>query len=284
MPPATSPEVMQVFFVTRKPGLSRDEMQRYWREVHGPLTVQMENHLGYTAYEQWHTVGAASDPASEAGRSRTPRGIPHEHEFDGMSILWYKDMAAWEAAWLNNGAWSPERAECARLLLEDNRSFVDLARSPGYVMQLRYEGGPLARTHPALLPASVKRRVTVFSLARPQGVSREDFQSRWREDHGPIVEGVMGDFGGVKYQQMHTIKPSRLPQLHVDAGMPCARKIPSPPSPPALPACGEDLTETAEQGVRGDAAHVDRHQRCPTRPRQGLGCGADVDCRRARVP
>ena len=35
-----------------------------------------------------------------------------------MSILWYKDMAAWEASWLNNGAWSPERVECARLLLE----------------------------------------------------------------------------------------------------------------------------------------------------------------------
>ena len=46
-------------------------------------------------------------------------------------------------------------------------------------------------------------------------------------------EGVMGDFGGVKYQQMHTVKPSRLPQLHVDAGMPCAESPPFPPFPPA---------------------------------------------------
>ena len=89
-----SEEVIQVFFVTRKKGLTRKEMQRYWKDVHGPLTVQMEKHMGFTLYEQWHALDDEGDANSPAGKQRKPRSIPHDREFDGMSVLWYKDLAS----------------------------------------------------------------------------------------------------------------------------------------------------------------------------------------------
>ena len=38
-------------------------------------------------------------------------------------------------------------------------------------------------------------------------MSREEFQTRWRDVHGPIVEANLAAMGGVKYMQLHNEAP-----------------------------------------------------------------------------
>ena len=47
MPPVVSEEVIQIVLNKRQEHLTRAEYQRYWRDVHGPLTGQ---HSKYTLF------------------------------------------------------------------------------------------------------------------------------------------------------------------------------------------------------------------------------------------
>lgn len=44
----------------------------------------------------------------------------------------------------------------------------------------------------------------VFCLRRRKGLSREEFQRYWREQHGPLMAKNMAAFDARKYQQWHT--------------------------------------------------------------------------------
>jgi uncharacterized protein (TIGR02118 family) len=109
-----------VFCARRLPHLSRAEFQRYWRETHGPLVRQHAAALRIRRYVQVHTL---DDPLQQA--LRDSRGGPEA--FDGVAELWWDsrddlarpDDAAWRAASL--------------ALLEDEKRFIDLARSPLWI-------------------------------------------------------------------------------------------------------------------------------------------------------
>ena len=65
-----------VYALRRLPHLSREEFQRYWREVHAPLVAERASVLGITRYVQCHTlvyadVAHASFQTRNAG-SREP--------------------------------------------------------------------------------------------------------------------------------------------------------------------------------------------------------------------
>lgn len=71
-----------VGFVRRKPGMSVEDFQRHWREVHGPLGAAVP---GLRRYVQSHTRLSAYT----SGR---------EPAWDGVAIIWFDDSAALRAA------------------------------------------------------------------------------------------------------------------------------------------------------------------------------------------
>ena len=110
-----------VFCVRRLPHLSLEEFQRYWLETHGPLVRSHAKTLRIKRYVQVHTLDT---PANEAMRRSRDTG----ETYDGVAELWWdsiEDMASASA--------SPEGRDAWRALLEDERKFVDLARSALWV-------------------------------------------------------------------------------------------------------------------------------------------------------
>ena len=107
-----------VFCLTRKDGLSREEFQRYWRETHAPLVASHAETLKIRRYVQVHTL-----PAEAQAQTRASRNAPEE--FDGVAELWWE---SWDD--LARNAADPDAQAASAALLEDERRFIDLERSP----------------------------------------------------------------------------------------------------------------------------------------------------------
>jgi uncharacterized protein (TIGR02118 family) len=113
-----------VFCLKRLPSLSLAEFQDYWLNTHGPLVRSHAETLRIRRYVQSHTIGNAGVQQALAAS----RGAPEP--FDGVAELWwdtFEDFAA--------GAATPEGRDASRALLEDERKFVDHARSPLWVSE-----------------------------------------------------------------------------------------------------------------------------------------------------
>lgn len=107
-----------VFCLHRRDGMSREEFQTYWRETHAPLVASVAETLNIRRYVQAHTM----DAALNAGL-RASRGGPDE--YDGVAELWWDSLESLAAP----GQTEEGRAAGA-MLLEDERRFIDLSRSP----------------------------------------------------------------------------------------------------------------------------------------------------------
>ena len=110
-----------VFCLRRLPSLTREEFQRYWLERHGPLVRSHAQALGIRRYVQTHTLGGPTNAVLQASR-----GGPDE--YDGVAELWWDGPEALAAATA-----TPEGRAAGAALLEDERRFIDLARSPLFV-------------------------------------------------------------------------------------------------------------------------------------------------------
>ena len=106
------------FCLRRLPHLSREEFQRYWFDTHGPLVRKHAEALRIQRYVQTHTLlGDAADSL------RATRGGPPA-------------TTAWPSCGGTARRTSPPRLtppaarEAGRILLEDERKFIDLANSP----------------------------------------------------------------------------------------------------------------------------------------------------------
>jgi uncharacterized protein (TIGR02118 family) len=110
-----------VFCLRRLSTLSRADFQRYWREQHGPLVRRHAPALRIRRYVQLHTL---DHPLQDA--LRASRGGPEA--FDGVAELWWDSPEDLEAT-----LQEPAGRQAAAELLEDERRFIDLARSPLWV-------------------------------------------------------------------------------------------------------------------------------------------------------
>jgi uncharacterized protein (TIGR02118 family) len=105
------------FVLRRLPSLSRAEFQTYWFETHAPLVASVKDVLRIRRYVQLHSL-----PPELSEVFRQSRGGPEG--YDGVAQLWwdsFDDMAQRD---------DPKAAEAGRLLLEDERKFIDLPNSP----------------------------------------------------------------------------------------------------------------------------------------------------------
>ncbi len=106
------------FCLHRLPHLSRAAFQHYWREKHAPLVAQQREALRIRRYVQMHSASTELNELIRAGR-----GAPEM--FDGVAELWWESVQELEAAMQ-----SPAGQAAGLVLLEDERKFIDLARSP----------------------------------------------------------------------------------------------------------------------------------------------------------
>jgi len=113
------------FCLHRLPHLSREAFQSYWFEKHAPLVRQHRSALRIRRYVQCHAVSSAVNEAIRAGR-----GAPQM--YDGVAELWWDSIEELVAATA-----TPEGQAAGLALLEDERKFIDLARSPLWLGQER---------------------------------------------------------------------------------------------------------------------------------------------------
>ena len=106
------------YCLRRKPGMSREDFQTYWKETHAPLVARHAGTLGITRYVQKHAL-----PNETAEDLRASRGAPAG--FDGVAEISFASLDALAAAAANPGF-----ADAARALLEDEAHFIDMANSP----------------------------------------------------------------------------------------------------------------------------------------------------------
>ena len=107
-----------VYVLERRPDVSPEDFHDYWLNRHAPLVASVREVLRIRRYVQLHSLppDALFDPGA-------PRGAPPG--YDGVAQLWW-DSAADLAATQGDSA----AADAERLLLEDERRFIDLSRSP----------------------------------------------------------------------------------------------------------------------------------------------------------
>jgi uncharacterized protein (TIGR02118 family) len=106
------------FALVRLPHLSREAFQDYWFNTHGPLVASVRDVLRIKRYVQMHSLpDAVSEPL------RASRGAPEP--YDGVAQLWYDSLDDLAAR-----AEDPAARDAGRMLLEDERKFIDLSRSP----------------------------------------------------------------------------------------------------------------------------------------------------------
>jgi uncharacterized protein (TIGR02118 family) len=179
-----------VFLLRRKPGMSLAEFQRTWREEHGPLVASLQTKLGVLRYVQVH---ALEDPLNE-GAARARGGM--EPPYDGVAELWWESEEALAAVLATDAG----RAAGAALL-EDERRFIDLPRSP---LWLAHEYPQVNPSPENLVAREGSSLVKLYFPLRHQGhLSLEAAQQYWRTSHGPLIRRQAQAAGILRYQQVH---------------------------------------------------------------------------------
>jgi uncharacterized protein (TIGR02118 family) len=106
------------FCLVRLPHLTREAFQTYWSDTHGPLVASVAEALQIRRYVQLH-----SQPAGISAGIRASRDAPED--YDGVAELWFDSLESVA----ENGR-RPEAQAAGARLLEDEKRFIDLSKSP----------------------------------------------------------------------------------------------------------------------------------------------------------
>ena len=176
------------FVLRRKEGMSREEFQDYWQNVHGPLVARHSSALNIHRYIQLHTL---DDPINDA-LAEARGGM--EQPYDGVAELW------WETPDALNAFKSKEGAKAAQELLDDERKFIDLPNSP---LWFAYEY-PQVNPTEYMVATQHSPLIKLFFCLRPLNHQTvEECQLYWRTNHGPLIRGVSTGFRMHRYLQVH---------------------------------------------------------------------------------
>jgi len=106
------------FCLVRLPHLTREAFQAYWFDTHAPLVASVAETLQIRRYVQMHSLPPDASAGIRASRDAPP-------EFDGVAELWFDSLEA-----LAENGRRPEAQAAGAMLLEDEKRFIDLPRSP----------------------------------------------------------------------------------------------------------------------------------------------------------
>ena len=111
-----------VFSLRRRPGMTREEFQAYWRDQHAPLVARHAEALRIRRYVQTHARSSEFAAAQSAARGGEPDA------YDGQAELWWDGIDDVIAA-----ASTAAGRTAAIELLEDEPRFIDLEHSPLWI-------------------------------------------------------------------------------------------------------------------------------------------------------
>jgi len=112
-----------VFALRRRPEMSREEFQTYWRETHAPLVAARAEVLKIRRYVQVHTQDL---PGLHAAFQARNGGAPEP--FDGVAELWFDSLDVL-------GGDDPAVRQAQADLLADEANFIDLPNSPMWMSE-----------------------------------------------------------------------------------------------------------------------------------------------------
>ncbi len=147
--------VKALSFFRRKPGMSVEDFQSYWRERHPEAVLELP---GIRRYVQSHTL-----------RSGYRKGQP---AYDGIAELWFDDTGAMRAL-AGTAAYAAVRADEARFI---DHSTMGLIITEEHVIKD--------------VPAPARAVKNVEFVTRKAGMPVEEFQRYWREIHGPLAARI----------------------------------------------------------------------------------------------
>jgi hypothetical protein len=157
--------VIKLFYsVRRKAGITPEELSEHWLYPHAPLGVRDPRVLRYI---QYHPV--FYDPLAD---SRPPG---NGDQYDGVAAAWWKS-----AETMKEYNTTPQIIEDQK----DMRFFIDHERSVGEIVE-----------EDVIIEPEGLAPIVVFQfLARRDGLTRDEFQARWKEDgrSGPLGEHLKG--------------------------------------------------------------------------------------------
>lgn len=105
----------------RHPGMSREQFQSYWRNVHGPMAVARAAALGIRRYVQ--NVTAHEEISRALAATRGP-----VEPYDGIDALYWDSVEA-----MLDHLSTPEGGRAASELFLDHINFVNYADSPIFI-------------------------------------------------------------------------------------------------------------------------------------------------------
>jgi uncharacterized protein (TIGR02118 family) len=111
-----------VFSLRRRPEMTREEFQAYWRDQHAPLVSRLAETLRICRYVQTHARSSELAVAQSAARGSEP------DVYDGQAELWWDSLDDVIAAVSTEAG-----RQAAIELLEDERRFIDLEHSPMWI-------------------------------------------------------------------------------------------------------------------------------------------------------
>jgi len=153
--------IKSVSFLSRRPGISPEEFQHHWREVHAPMWRNVPGVRGYIL-----NIPVESHARSDVAQLSMG-------EFDGIAQVWFDDLAARAAA-----AASPE----GKRWHGDGATIIGAIRT--FVTQEQVVI-PVARE-----PRPGIKALTV--IRRRADASPESFQDAWRKKHAAMAADVPG--------------------------------------------------------------------------------------------
>ncbi len=178
------------FLLRRRPELSLTDFQDYWKTSHGPLMAGFASDLGVLRYVQAHTI-------ADEDHSRLPgRRGQMEAPYDGVAEVWWESKQAFLAA-----TSSPAGRTAGKALIDDERTFIDLASSPIWA---NYEYPQVNPTPENLVATERSTVVKLYFPLRHRGeLSFEEAQLYWRTHHGPVIRRQADGAGILRYVQVH---------------------------------------------------------------------------------
>jgi uncharacterized protein (TIGR02118 family) len=180
--------IARMGLLTRNPGITTEQFQQHWRDMHGPLAAKLP---GLRRYQQNHVI------------DREQRGIDYargSHNFDGFSQLWFDDVPSMSAAFA---------AEQVNRLGEDEGRFIGELK---LVTALQHVVIPKPPAVPLVKRMSILKRRT--------NISSEKFASEWIDTHSFLVKRlpeVMGYTQSLIFDRAHGRgKPAPYEELPID--------------------------------------------------------------------